>query len=888
MSMWLRCRCHCDVVTTSSCAVNTENRLPRCRRRVAALPLRCGCVKRRARSGDGERDKENIDVPVLKEEEDTPKEVVKEDDSKKPCYEIRTSDVMGRYLVASRAIAPGTLIMREPALAVGPCAGCGLVCLACYRELDDGPYVKCPGCAWPLCSASCGGVGNYTGHSTYECDTLKGVPPDYEDLEELRECYHALMPLRCLLLKTHDPAKWAAISRMESHDKLRRARGDIWPVNDKLVVQRLKKWGLGFDEDEVHTICGVLETNAFEVGSSGANARALYDRAFLLAHSCVPSTWHTDAAAEPDRALTVRAATRHEPGDLITLSYAYTLQGTLKRREHLSHSKFFSCTCARCADPTELGTYASAFTCPKCSGRVLANTPLDDEGSWACVDGCGYTMPSGHVQLLLNRLTSEYSALGASDVRGLEGFLRRFRNVLHHNHYLFLCCKHSLSQLYGKVSSHMIQSMPEPELRRKVDICRELALLFHVIEPGYSRLRGTSSSSSSPVDAGARAAPQGGHLPRAGAASMPEPELRRKVDICRELALLFHVIEPGYSRLRGVTLYELHAPLMILTTRDFEKKAITRDSLRTRLKEIVGYLTESALILGFEPPQSPEGLMAAAARDALKKIKTWEQIIGKISFTMTTDDEGACNICCSKATQKCAGCQTVYYCSKEHQKKDWKMHKLLCTPARVKEDPEVGRYFEATRDIRAGDVVLKESALITGPSQVTPPVCLGCYQLLEEGKAVPCELCGWPFCSEACSKKEEHKPECYYTQQRGEKGKISTFGTPHPNYQCLTVLRCLYQRDHNPKLWAKLQALQSHCEERRCTEKWNHDKKMVVDFIWKFFKLEGKFSEEEIMKCCVSGRDPFNAPASSRQPCVDNGTRRRPHPRPDTEHPTNS
>lgn len=47
--------------------------------------------------------------------------------------------------------------------------------------------------------------------------------------------------------------------------------------------------------------------------------------------------------------------------------------------------------------------------------------------------------------------------------------------------------------------------------------------------------------------------------------------------------------------------------------------------------QIVGYLTESALILGFEPPQSSEGLMASAARDALKKIKTWEQIIGKIS-----------------------------------------------------------------------------------------------------------------------------------------------------------------------------------------------------------------------------------------------------------------
>ena len=53
--------------------------------------------------------------------------------------------------------------------------------------------------------------------------------------------------------------------------------------------------------------------------------------------------------------------------------------------------------------------------------------------------------------------------------------------------------------------------------------------------------------------------------------------------------------------------------------------------------------------------------------------------------------------------------------------------------------------------------------------QVTPPVCLGCYRLLEEDKVVSCEKCGWPFCSELCTKKEVHIPECYYTQQKGEK-----------------------------------------------------------------------------------------------------------------------
>lgn len=56
-----------------------------------------------------------------------------------------------------------------------------------------------------------------------------------------------------------DPAKWALISAMEAHNDIRKARGDIWPNNEKNVVQRIKKWGFDFDSDEIHTICGILE-----------------------------------------------------------------------------------------------------------------------------------------------------------------------------------------------------------------------------------------------------------------------------------------------------------------------------------------------------------------------------------------------------------------------------------------------------------------------------------------------------------------------------------------------------------------------------------------------------------------------------------------------------
>lgn len=64
---------------------------------------------------------------------------------------------------------------------------------------------------------------------------------------------------RCLLLKKYEPEKWQALSKMEAHNEIRRARGDIWPINDKNVVQRMKKWKLDYDDEEIHTVCGILE-----------------------------------------------------------------------------------------------------------------------------------------------------------------------------------------------------------------------------------------------------------------------------------------------------------------------------------------------------------------------------------------------------------------------------------------------------------------------------------------------------------------------------------------------------------------------------------------------------------------------------------------------------
>lgn len=131
--------------------------------------------------------------------------------------------------------------------------------------------------------------------------------------------------------------------------------------------------------------------------------------------------------------------------------------------------------------------------------------------------------------------------------------------MLHKNHYLNLGAKHSLCQLYGRYQGYLIQHLPMDKLRVKEDYCRDL---LQVVD----------------------------------------------------------VLEPGFSRLRGILMYELHAPLMVQTTRMFEEKKLTVPEFKRRLREVLRLLKDSERILAKEPEGSAEYTMAVGARDAIQRI----------------------------------------------------------------------------------------------------------------------------------------------------------------------------------------------------------------------------------------------------------------------------
>ena len=248
-------------------------------------------------------------------------------------------------------------------------------------------------------------------------------------------------------------------------------------------------------------------------------------------------------------------------------------------------------------------------------------------------------------------------------------------------------------------------------------------------------------------------------------------------------------------------------------------------------------------------------------------------------------EEGKCNVCQKPAAHKCGGCHCVYYCNKNHQREGWKKHKKSCRPFKVfhfpttntaftpykpqvSHDNVLGRHLIATKPIKQGEIILKEMPLIWGPSQITIPVCLGCAKPVDENTSKPCPKCGWPMCSEMCSNSPSHIPECSYTMKRGEKVCLSKdlavskrcfsvnfqvsirhFNIIHPSYQCITALRCLHQKQFLPEVWERLDGLESHCDERKSTQKYQMEKKTVVEFIRRFFKLDC-FDDEELLRIC--------------------------------------
>ncbi|XP_037025684.1 SET domain-containing protein SmydA-8-like [Bradysia coprophila] len=474
---------------------------------------------------------------------------------------------LGRYAIIDENVSAGEILFDEYAFVFGPKNNSKIVCLVCCSPFNTAKVPKCVKCKWPLC-------GNCVDEQIHnlECEVFVKNSVEFYNLIETENevCFQldCITPLRFLLKIELNPEQWETeISLMEHHDQARR-NSPQWNVDQNNIVGYLHgpcKLKNRFSADMIQRICGIIEVNSFEARTIyGHEIHCIFPKAAVMSHSCVPNTCHSILASDSYR-ITVRASVSIEKGEALTTCYTYTMAGTLSRQDHLNKGKYFTCECARCIDPTELGTNFSSMKCTKCDDGYIASTnPLDKNAPWKCMQ-CPNMILSFSACQTLSVLQSEANDVEQAlftpeGIAKCEHLLKKFKHILHRNHFIQIDLRQNLIKMLGRTPGYQLNELSDIQLKYKIDLCH------HVLS-------------------------------------------------------LLSELHPGETRIRAMLLYELHAPIFLHGKMAFEKGLINDEQLRDIFTTSIDLLVECITILQREDVSSNENKVVYVAANTLKYLR---------------------------------------------------------------------------------------------------------------------------------------------------------------------------------------------------------------------------------------------------------------------------
>lgn len=331
-------------------------------------------------------------------------------------------------------------------------------------------------------------------HAERDCNRLAELQLQPEQLEQLQAHTEIHSALRYLLLREHTETQtqYEQLLQMDAQLALRRDT-EIWRTYREHVIAPLQSSGLllqlrngaEIDEELLQRLLGVADINAYEIRApeSGSGMRGIYRRAALFAHSCTPNLV---TAIDEERRIKVYASRFIAAGEILYNCYTNLLLGTDERRQILKIGKCFDCQCARCVDPTELGTHMSSFVCSHCSGGFIVHQP--ETGAWQCLRNAEHTLKPEFVANVLERAKEEVFH-ARDDIYRLELLLAKLSRLLHGNHYIMLDIKQMIASILRQILQNMAQRPNRKVYERKIRLCQEILLVLKVVAPGINRLK---------------------------------------------------------------------------------------------------------------------------------------------------------------------------------------------------------------------------------------------------------------------------------------------------------------------------------------------------------------------------------------------------------------
>lgn len=186
----------------------------------------------------------------------------------------------------------------------------------------------------------------------------------------------------------------------------------------------------------------------------------------MIGHSCIANTRNSFTKSGK---IIVRAAVPISKGTKICFNYVDPLLWTAKRQMELEQTKFGSCSCQRCVDPTELGTYVNGIYCKMCptlKGILLPIKPLKKETDWIC-NKCSDRKSDAFVANLLSLPSHDWVRLNRHSIPDCLGFIQKHSGMLHPNHFFLIDVKFALCHISPMYEECMPNPRDYPALARK-------------------------------------------------------------------------------------------------------------------------------------------------------------------------------------------------------------------------------------------------------------------------------------------------------------------------------------------------------------------------------------------------------------------------------------
>ena len=145
-------------------------------------------------------------------------------------------------------------------------------------------------------------------------------------------------------------------------------RGPDWQRISQLASAIQEKFP-NFDADleEITEIICKIESNSYQLMTTEDSLNGIFVTASMLNHKCFKANSRPSFGS--NHQMKIVATQEIEAGQEISTPYLEPFHTNLQRRAILLRGKSFECSCERCSDPKEFGTFSSCPKCQFCNGN---------------------------------------------------------------------------------------------------------------------------------------------------------------------------------------------------------------------------------------------------------------------------------------------------------------------------------------------------------------------------------------------------------------------------------------------------------------------------------------------------------------------------------------